>query len=108
MSTEEQQPKVLYAAMLASAILTGCATLAAPSDSQQRLTAYLAKAQSQVDECVATARRMLRPPPGLRADRADGGGSARRTERSSGSAVRRCRACRAPRAQDAYVSVPLP
>ena len=72
MSTEEQQPKVLYAAMLASAILTGCATLAAPSDSQQRLTAYLAKAQSQVDECVATARRMSWPPPGLRADRADG------------------------------------
>jgi hypothetical protein len=72
MSTEEQQPKVLHAAMLASAILAGCATLAAPTNSEQRLTAYLAKAQSQVDECVATARRMLRPPPGLRADRADG------------------------------------
>ena len=71
MSTEEQQPKVLYAAMLASALLAGCATLAAPSDSQQRLTAYLAKAQSEVDECVATARRMPRPPPGLRADRVD-------------------------------------
>ena len=73
MSTEKQQPKVLHAAMLASAILAGCATLAAPTNSQQRLTAYLAEAQSQADECVATARRMLRPPPGLRADRTDGG-----------------------------------
>src|SRR5438128_4973646 len=73
MSTEDQQPKVLYAPMLSSAILAGCASLAGPSDSQQRVTAYLEKAQSEVDECVSTARRLSSQSPlALRTDRADG------------------------------------
>src|SRR5207244_11246243 len=41
-------------------------------DSQQRLTAYLEKAQREVDECVATARRMSDPPLSLGTDRAGG------------------------------------
>jgi hypothetical protein len=61
LSTNVQPPTVSCAAILACAILAGCTTLAPPSGDQQRVTAYLAKAQSLVDGCVANRRLCSAP-----------------------------------------------
>jgi hypothetical protein len=54
------KPKVTRAAMLALGILAGCATLTEPSTSEQLVTKYVEKAQSEVDACMASARPMSR------------------------------------------------
>ena len=53
MPSPTQLSKVTCAALLVSLALAGCAALAAPSDVQERVSAYVASAQGQVEQCLA-------------------------------------------------------